>query len=494
MQNNLSPDNNKWPKEIFFVFACVGAAVGLGNLWRFPYVAYENGGSAFFFPYIVCLLLVGLPITFLEIGLGRWSEGSIASAFKKVNKRWTWIGWWALANSMVIVFYYSVVLAWCVQFFIYSFTEAWGNDPSDFFMSKVLNISDNLFSFGKINFISLIALFVVWATIFFIVRSSIRSLSKVLLVTVPLPLIILLILAGRSLNMPGATDGIQFFLKPQINRMFNVSVWAAAASQVILSIGIGMGQMVAYSSKKRNDENIIKSGISICFLDLFFSFIAGITVFATMGFLANTKGVPFSDLKLDGIFLAFVSYPMAISSLPLAPIWGICFFILLISLGIDSAFAAIEANLVGLEDLKLKSHRSILALVLCSIGFLGGIIFITRSGLYWLDIVDHWVANYAIASIVILQCIVFGNIAPIKDIALRIKTSWTKYVYNSWKILISYIIPLILLIIFGGNFIKEFGERYSGYPIVAIMIGGWGICILVIVIAIYVAHLHNRKS
>ena len=492
MRNDLKP-NNKWPKEIYFIFACVGAAVGLGNLWRFPYVAYKNGGGAFFFPYIICLFLVGLPIAILEIGLGRWSGGSVAGAFKKVNKRWTWIGWWALINSMVIVFYYSVVLAWCVQFLFYSFTEAWGSDPNSFFMSKVLNISDNPFSFGGINLITLTALFIVWLSIFLIVRSSIRGLSKVLLVTVPLPLIILITLAFRSMNLPGATDGVQLFFKPQINKMFSFSVWAAAASQVILSVGLGMGQMVAYASKKRNDENIIKSGISICFLDLFFSIIAGITVFATMGFLAHTKGVSITELKIDGLFLAFVSYPTAISSIPLAPLWGICFFLLLISLGIDSAFAAIEANLAGMEDLRLKPRRSTLALILCSIGFFGGIIFVTRSGLYWLDIIDHWVANYAIASIVILQCIVFGNIASTKEIASRIKKNWANFSYRTWQILISYIIPLILIFIFGGNFIKEFGKRYSDYSIAALIIGGWGICVAVIAIAIYIARLHNRK-
>ena len=100
---------NKWKNEIYFILAAVGASVGVGNLWRFPYIAYDNGGGAFLFPYFVCVLLLGLPLVFLEIGLGRWSKGSIAATFRKKSKKLTWIGWWALINSMVIVFYYAVV-------------------------------------------------------------------------------------------------------------------------------------------------------------------------------------------------------------------------------------------------------------------------------------------------------------------------------------------------------------------------------------------------
>ena len=118
-------DNTFWTKEIFFIFACVGAAVGVGNLWRFPYMAYENGGGAFLIPYFICLLLFALPVVLLEISIGRWGGGSVAKAFNRVGNRWTWIGWWALINSIIILFYYSVILGWCLQYFVFSFTEAW---------------------------------------------------------------------------------------------------------------------------------------------------------------------------------------------------------------------------------------------------------------------------------------------------------------------------------------------------------------------------------
>ena len=216
--------DGKWSRDILFVFACVGAAVGLGNLWRFPYVAYENGGGAFLVPYVVCLLLVGVPLAILEMGLGLWAGGSVAKAFRKTGKIWTWIGWWALINSLVIVFYYSVVLGWCVQFVVYSVTEAWGGDPSSFFVTEVLGLTSGPFQIGGMNFFSLASLFTVWLLIFLITRSGIRVIGRVLLVTVPLPLFLLWLLTFRSMAQPGSKEGIVFLLKPDFGKMLNVSV------------------------------------------------------------------------------------------------------------------------------------------------------------------------------------------------------------------------------------------------------------------------------
>ena len=486
--------DGKWSRDILFVFACVGAAVGLGNLWRFPYVAYENGGGAFLVPYVVCLLLVGVPLAILEMGLGLWAGGSVAKAFRKTGKIWTWIGWWALINSLVIVFYYSVVLGWCVQFVVYSVTEAWGGDPSSFFVTEVLGLTSGPFQIGGMNFFSLASLFTVWLLIFLITRSGIRVIGRVLLVTVPLPLVLLGLLTFRSMAQPGSKEGIVFLLKPDFGKMLNVSVWAAAASQVVLSLGLGMGQIVAYASKKRDDKNVLRSAVSICSLDLLFSLMAGITVFAMMGFLAHSKGVAIGDLKLDGLFLAFVSYPMALSSLPLAPLWGVLFFVLLVSLGIDSAFAAIEANITGFGDIGPKRSRKRLALLLCSIGFFGGIVFTTGGGLYWLDIVDHWVANYAIASIVVLECIVFSHFAPLQEVLVRIKKSWggVKGLFRAK--MIYGLISIALLLVFGGNLIKEFAERHGDYPLSALLIGGWGVCVIVLLLAVLIARIHNRTK
>ena len=485
--------SEKWSGNFFFVLACVGAAVGLGSIWRFPYMAFRNGGGAFLFPYIVCLAIIGIPLCLLELGLGRWGQGSIVAAFKKNHTAFTWIGWWILINSIAIVFYYCVVLAWCVQYFIYSFTLAWGTDSSIFFTNTVLNLSTGPDELGGFNWHTLMALAFVWGMILFIVRGGLPWISKALLITVPLPFILLIAMAIRGLSLPGASEGVAYFLKPRFADIWHPSVWAAAISQTVLALGLAMGQYVAYASKKRDDSQIAKSAVTVCLSVLFISILAGIVTFAMMGFIANHNGVNIEDLKLDSIFLAFVSYPMAISSLPLAPIWGIIFFLLLIAIGLDSAFAVIEATLPSTEEISWHYSRKGVASIICFIGFLGGVIFTTRGGLYLLDIVDHWVEKYTMPSLIVLECILFAWLAPIDKIGYHIKNSWPKFAIKPWKLIIRFLIPIILLVVFSGRIIEEGISNYQSYPRNILYIVGWGVFFLLITLSVIVGFIYNIR-
>ncbi len=481
-------------KNIYFILAAVGAAAGLGNLWRFPYVTYENGGGAFIIPYFVCVIFIGLPLLMLEIGAGTWSKKSVAGSVKQVNKRWTWIGWWALANSMVIVFYYAVILAWALQYVFFSFGESWGDDTSDFFTSQVLGLTSSTNEFGTLNLQVILALGAIWLLIFSITRSNTSTLSKVLVFTVPLPLIILAILAINGLNMDGGIEGVKYLLKPDYSKLGSISVWAAAASQVILSLSLGLGQIIGYASRRGDPAGIIKSSISIGLLNSLFSLLAGVAVFATLGYMAHNQGVNITDLKMDGIFLAFSTYPEAISQLPLAPVFGVLFFSMIVLLGIDSAFAVIESNIIGFKDINPQIKKSKLAMLLCMVGFLGGVIFTSGSGLYWLDIVDHWVAYYAVGSIVLLQIAVFGYSDKFVHItkiisSVLIDTYWLRL----WKFWILVIIPVVIIILFGTSFVEELRDPYGDYTFGSLLIAGWGSFFLSIFVGILIAKKHNSS-
>lgn len=485
-------NRESWSREIFFVLACVGAAAGLGNLWRFPYMAFENGGGAFLIPYIICLFLFGMPLMFLEIGAGVWSRGSLPAAAKKAKSRLSFVGWWALINSLVIVFYYSVVLAWCVRYFIYSFSLKWGGAPDEFLFQEVLNLTASPLEWGSLQLGTLIALIVIWLVIYWIVSSDIKRLSKVLIFTVPIPILLLVIMAANSVTLEGALDGLNALLQPRYGDILNTGVWAAAASQVVLSLGIGMGQIVAYASRKKNSKNVLKSGISICGLDLLVSLLAALVVFSTMGFLAFSMGVGFEDLQLESLPLVFISYPMALNNLPFSSwaiiAFGLMFFSTLILLGIDSAFAVIEANLAAFEERFGEFKRNTLALYLCLSCLFGGVIFSFGSGLYWLDIVDHWVANYAIATIIILQCILFTRSGVFDKIWKPIQEHFT-WTYQPARVVLRFILPVVFIGIFGTQMIDEFFSPYGDYPTTAILIGGW----LVTAIALMLGILLNRK-
>ena len=343
-----SNSSKKWSRNIFFVLASIGASVGLGNLWRFPYMAYENGGGAFFIPYILCLIFVGVPLIMFEIAVGRWGNGSIVKSFYKHDKSTSWMGWLVLVNSLIIVFYYAIVLSWSLQYVIYSIDLTWGDSTIDFFINSVLSLTNTPNELGKANIFTMLSLLILWALVYVIICKGTNRISKVLLVTVPVPFVMLVILSVRAMTLDGGVDGISFLLSPDIGKITDISVWKEAMSQVILSLGLGMGQMVAYSSKRKNDNHTIRSSFQIAGFDFLFSLLAGFAVFGTLGFLAFQNNCQITEIdNAQGIFLAFVTYPTAISHLPLASLWGVLFFLMLVLIGIDSVFAVIEANLSG---------------------------------------------------------------------------------------------------------------------------------------------------
>lgn len=485
----------RWTRDIFFVFACIGAAAGLGSIWRFPYMAFDNGGAGFLLNYAVAMVVVGVPLVLLEIGLGVWARGSIAGATNRLGGAWTWVGWWALLNSFVIVFYYAVVVGWCVQYFLYAFTQSWQPDPKSFLFGQVLKISASPYDVGGFNLFGGLCLLAVWVSIFLIVRSGTKGLARVLMVTVPLPLVFLAVLAWRGLSLPGGWEGVQALFNPADANLKEVTpskAWGAAASQVILAMSLGMGQMVAYASRKKDDGGLVRMGISICAGVAVFSLLAGIAVFSTAGYLAQLNGVGLKDLAINSLPLAFVTYPTAISTLPLAPIWGVTFFLLLILISIDSAFAVIEANLAGIQDLGIADARGKVAMLLCVAGFLGGLPFLTGAGLYWLDIVDHWVAQYSIVAIVFLECIIFalfsrGALSKI----LGVRRPW---LVVAARVHIGIVIPALMLYSISGTFADDLAKPYSGYPPAALAIGGWGVAVATALLGVALGRVHNRRG
>ena len=485
--------SNKWSRNVFFVLASIGASVGLGNLWRFPYMAYENGGGAFFIPYIVCLLLVGVPLIMYEISVGRWGDGSIVKSFHKHEKSTSWMGWLVLVNSMVIVFYYAVVLAWSLQYVFYSINQSWGDSTIDFFTKNVLSLSSGPFEFGGVNLFTLAALLVLWVVVFFIVSKGTERISKVLLITVPVPFIMLVVLTIRALTLDGGMDGVSYLLRPNMSKITDVNVWKEAMSQVILSLGLGMGQMVAYSSKRKNDSHTIRSSFQIAGFDFLFSLLSGFAVFGTLGFLAFQSNCQITELNnAQGIFLAFATYPTAISHLPLAPVWGVLFFLLLVLIGLDSVFAVIEANLPGFEEIHPRTSKKKIALILCVIGFLGGVLFTCGNGLYWLDIVDHWVANYMILSVIAVECILLFRDKTLAKYLQQFNINPTlAKVLQVW---ITLIVPIILVFFVLSGFYEEINQSYGGYPLSAIIIGGWGCVLLMLIVAVVLGVLYNKSQ
>lgn len=416
---------DRWSSRTIFIMAAIGSAVGLGNAWRFPGMAFNNGGGAFLIPYFVALITAGIPLLLLEISIGKKFQSGAPTAFGKIHKAGEGLGWWALSSSFVIVCYYAVVLAWTLNYIWASLSVAWKEGASSYFFGKVLQISDGPGILGDgsggilgaFSIPVLITLVIAWIAVWLCIRNGVKSMGKVVKWTVPLPIILMFILGIRAVTLPGAIEGLNYYLKPDFSALLDYRVWAAAYGQIFFSLSVLFGVMVAYASFLPEDSDSTTDTIIIGFADAGISFLAGFAVFGTLGYMARVTGTIIPEMTgLTGVMLAFVTYPEAILQLPggvaLQAIFGLSFFVMLFTLGIDSAFSIVEGIVVGLED-KFGWVRSKVLAGVCIAGFAGGLIFATKAGLYWLDITDHWINDFNLLAIGVIECFlvawIFGS-------------------------------------------------------------------------------------
>ncbi len=471
---------DRWKSRYRFILAAVGCSVGLGNIWRFPYIAYTNGGGAFMIPYLVALLTAGIPLLMLEFGIGQKSQKAGPGAMRSMHPRMEWVGWYGVGVSLVIVIYYSVIMAWAWDYMVYSLGQKWGVDAGTFFNIDFLKITDGPGQMGPLNLPVLAGLVATWLAIYWILSKGVDRVGKVVLWSVPLPLFLLVILVIRGITLPGAVEGISYYLTPDFSKLLEPSVWLAAYGQVFFSVGIGWGIMVAYASYRPPKADVTNNAFMTALIDGGVSYFAGFAVFSTVGYLAVLQGVEVPDAVTSGFGLAFVAYPTAISAMPiLQDVIGLIFFLMLLTLGIDSAFAMVEAVIAAAHD-RWKFTKQKVAMVICSAGFVLGVPFCFAGGYHWLDIVDHWISAWGLAIVGLLECIVAGWMFPTGSLREFLNEVSEFKVGIWWDICIRWVTPLILLVMIGRNLWTEITEAYGGYPIWTLWLGGWLVVAIIV--------------
>jgi len=454
--------------------AAVGSAVGLGNVWRFPYVAYSSGGGAFLIPYFVALFTAGIPMLILEMGLGQRMRTGAPLAFGSVRKPLQWFGWWAAGLSAGIVIYYSTILAWAWVYLYHALGQNWGQQPETFFIETVLQRSASPGQIGWPVPALVLGMGLTWLTIYLILRKGVRSVSKVVMITVPLPMILLAILLIRGLTLPGAMDGIRYYLTPDFSKLGDLKIWLKAYGQIFFSLSLASGVMIGYGSYLGKKAEITNSALITGLANCGTSFFAGFVVFSMLGYLAQVQGLPVPDVTQSGTGLAFVAFPTAISQLPaLNAVFGIIFFLTLLTLGIDSAFALQEAFTTGFHD-KWHISPEKLARYFCLVAFPVSLIFVTRGGFYWFDIVDKWICDFGLVISGLVQCIAVGFLYPVREFRDYLNGQSEVRLGAWWIWMLRYVTPVVLLVILVGNFIAEVTAGYAGYPRWATLVGGWG--------------------
>jgi NSS family neurotransmitter:Na+ symporter len=482
----------RWDSRTAFVLAAIGSAIGLGNVWRFPFVAYQNGGGAFLVPYFIALVTAGIPIMMLEFALGAKMQAGAPRAFRKLNRGFEFLGWWAILISAVIVFYYSAIMAWAWNYLYHSFDLKWQGNESDFFYQKVLQLSESPGQLGSLSLPLVIGLALTWIVVFFCLYRGAKSVGKVVLITVPLPWLLLIVLFFRGMTLPGAMDGVRYYLTPDWTALTRASTWLAAYGQIFFSLSLAFGVMITYASflPKRSDVN--NNSFITSFANCGTSFFAGFVVFSVVGFLAMTAGVEPGSIT-GGPGLAFVTYPTAISHLPALQVMvGIFFFLMLLTLGIDSAFSLVEAVATSFAE-KLAARKLAVTGAFCVIGFLIGLLFVTRAGLLWLDIVDHYINNYAVTIVGLLECILIGWFGYLKVLKQHVNSVSEFKAGAWWDVFIIVITPVVLIVTIVLAFIEDFKAPYENYPLWSRIAGGWAVVGGIIILAILLSLTRDRK-
>ena len=463
----------RWAGRLPFIMAAIGSSVGLGNVWRFPYVAYESGGGAFLIPYFIALLTAGIPLVALEFGLGQMYQGSAPLAIFRMSRKWEWVGWWALGVCTVIVIYYVVIMAWCWNYIYFSFTQAWGDDADGFFYKKFLDLSSGPGELGALSWKVAAGLALTWVVVYWILYKGVKRVGRVVMITVPLPVILMIILFFRGITLPGAVEGLKYYLTPDFSMLLQPEIWLAAYGQVFFSVGVGWGILIAYASYRRRKDELVNSGLILALSDAGLSFFAGFAVFSALGYLAMATGKPVTEVATAGFGLAFVAYPTMISQLPFFPaLFGVVFFLMLLTLGIDSAFSMVEAVVAGFTD-KWRFPKRTAIFIFCFFCFLTGLILSTRGGFYWLDIIDHWAGHYGLAGVGLFECIAVGYMTDIRRFRDKLNEVSEVRLGNWWIWMVKYVTPVILITSIIVDLVNEFRTPYGEYPLWSLVTGGW---------------------
>jgi NSS family neurotransmitter:Na+ symporter len=478
----------QWNSHLGFLLAAVGSAIGLGNIWRFSYMAYSNGGGAFLIPYITALLTAGVALLILEFGIGHERIGSAPLAYAKINRNWEWLGWWAVIFVMFgIELYYVVIIAWCLNYFLLSFDLSWGTDPNNFFFKEFLKLNTDPANIGEIRTPILTSLIVIWALNWVIVYRGIRKgIELANKIFMPLLFILTAILVFWSLSLDGAMDGIKAYLTPDFSKLTEPKVWIDAYSQIFFTLSLGFGIMIAYASYLPAKANITRSAFFTAFINSGFSLFAGFAVFAVLGFMAASQGQPISEVVTKSIGLAFVAYPKAVSLMPGGNFFGAIFFLSLVIAGISSSISIIEAFTSSVVD-KFGVKRKTVVNITCTLGFLGSIIFTTQAGLIWLDIADHFLTHYGLVVVGIAECILVGWLFNLDMLRKHINKISSIQLGWWWDFLIKIFVPLVLSIILIGDLYHEVKQPYEGYSWTSLILIGRDWVLLTLIAAFILA-------
>ncbi|XP_072450723.1 sodium- and chloride-dependent neutral and basic amino acid transporter B(0+)-like [Chiloscyllium punctatum] len=531
-------ERGNWSSKTDYLLSMIGYAVGLGNVWRFPYLAYRNGGGAFIIPYIIMMVFAGIPLFFLECSFGQFASLGPIGVWKAVPIL-QGVGITMVLVSTLVAIYYNCILAYSLYYLFASFQSPlpwadcfswWGADetcsktgkdplcnltqdggyfeivnamwlqannktcpsgseipvphqgPSEQYWDKVvLDRASSMDETGKVVWYLALCLLLAWVTVGAALFKGIKSSGKVVYFTAIFPYLVLTIFLIQGLTLEGAYQGIEYYIGSQsdISKLANAEVWKDAATQIFYSFAVALGGLTTLSSYNKFHNNCYADTIIVCVVNCATSVYAGFTIFSVLGHMAYMQDKPVSEIAQSGFGLAFIAYPEALTQLPFSPLWSVLFFIMLFTLGLDSQFATVEIIMTSLQDqfpALLQSKRHYLSIVTCFLLFLCGLICVTQAGIYWVNLIDHFCAGWALLIIGGLEFIgiswIYGANRFIKDIEMMIgERTWLFWLW--WRVCWFFISPCLLAVIIIWSLTTFTPPTYGSveYPVWAVALG-----------------------
>ncbi|XP_029683126.1 sodium- and chloride-dependent neutral and basic amino acid transporter B(0+)-like [Takifugu rubripes] len=524
---DATPQRPHWSNRVEYMLSMVGFAIGLGNIWKFPYMAYNNGGGVFLIPYFLMLVFCGIPLFALETAVGQFcSQGSI-NVWRAVPIM-QGVGFSMVMAAALVTVYYGVIIAYSLYYMFASFQFplpwsacfSWADancsttpavscnvsgvlvanwtqenrtcpsadmitvpvqSPSEQYWDRVaLQRSSGLDDTGPVVWHLALCLLLSSILVAVILTRGIKSSGKAVYFTATFPYVVILILLVRGVTLEGARDGIEFFIGSKSNwtKLAEGKVWNDAAALTFFTLSVGMGGIFTISSYSDFHTNVFLYSVMMIFISYGTSVLAGIAIFSILGHMAHIYRKPIGEVVKEGFGLAFIAYPEALTQLPISPLWCVLFFFMLFIIGVDSQFTLIEVIITCICDSfpeVAKTRRHFIAFTICAVIFLLALPCTTQAGIYWITLIDTFSSNWVLLILALAEVIgfiyIYGGKHFIEDVEMMVGSK--NYIFWLWWKACWYLFsPVIIVVILLWSIVKSAPPTYGTVPFPA-----WGLAL-----------------
>ena len=434
----------QWNSSISFIFAMIGAAVGLGNIWRFSYVLYSNGGGSFFIPYLCAIYILGIPFLLLEYGLGFSLKDSFSNILKSIDRRFEYIAWVLMAFIFIVVSYYAVIISWDLIYLISSFTFSWGADPTIYFSSFVAGSSDLSNAFTLLVPSTLCVIFL-WFVLWFISHKDLEEgIGKVSKILIPALFVMMGIIILYAFTLPGHMIGINALIRPNWSTLLDINIWLAAFAQILFSLSMGQAIALTYASYLPEGSKLTDNVLVVVASNCLFEVATAFGVFSILGYMSLHSGIELNELVTEGTGLVFDVFPMIFNIMgSYARILAPLFFLAILFAGITSALGFMEpivSSLCHKFDLKRTKAATIVACLGCCLS----VLLTTGISSYLVSIIDSFINQFGILFLIGVQCVIFAWFYNIDNLIPILNEHGHLRVGKVWKFTIKYLLPILI--------------------------------------------------